>query len=390
MPSAQSALGSLATFSRAPCLRWRRVILLALAFSACSVGALELNLRGHGYLPNVSGSMDLWHFWRQRVYRSDGKVVVFLGSSRIAADISIETLECLLPGYRFVQLGISGTESPIGLLADLADDPRFTGIVVCEVDTPLLERSSWDGHRVCRQYRPARAATYADTIARGWLCDTFVAVQNNVGIRSVLARLCYGLRNERAPHVRRRFSRECQWDFSEVADIEQLARRNTEEMHRSYMSHRFPEWNSLREDIKQIDTNVQRLKNRGGNVVFLRLPSSGVRWHLEEEFHAKHANWDRLVAMTSAVCIHFRDVADMRRFRCPDECHLDYRDSIALTRILVRVLVDRGCLHLSDHHEFLGLPQPDLLFLPDCGPSFRNGVIYVAALVFEHKSLICT
>jgi hypothetical protein len=75
--------------------------------------------------------------------------------------------------------------------------------------------------------------------------------------------------------------------------------------------------------------------------VFLRAPSTGERWRLEERFHPKK-NWDLFAASTSAICIHFRDVSGIADLKCPDESHLDFRDSPVFTRAVLIELKARG------------------------------------------------
>src|ERR1700732_1553151 len=96
MPLAVSTLTRTRSSSTAPMLPWLRVVLLASLLAAGSICSLDAHWRSAGFRPTVPDGMDLWYFWRQQVDGNNGKVIVFLGSSRITADISIETLhECL-------------------------------------------------------------------------------------------------------------------------------------------------------------------------------------------------------------------------------------------------------------------------------------------------------
>lgn len=123
---------------------WLRIWLLAVLVLSASIGTLEAFWREQGYRPSVPDTVDLWAFWRTRVYEPRGNVLVFLGTSRIRADVHIETLARSLPKFRFVQLGVNGDVGPIGTLRSLARDERFRGIAVCELAAPFLKRSRWN------------------------------------------------------------------------------------------------------------------------------------------------------------------------------------------------------------------------------------------------------
>jgi hypothetical protein len=84
-----------------------------------SVAGLEWLSRIHRVGPTVSQTMGLWYFWRQQINRTDGKVIVFIGTSRVAADVSLDTIRECLPGYRVIQHSEPDDD-------DDDDDPRQT------------------------------------------------------------------------------------------------------------------------------------------------------------------------------------------------------------------------------------------------------------------------
>jgi hypothetical protein len=260
------------------------------------------------------------------------------------ADISLDTLSDCLPDYRAIQLGLSGAVSCVDILKDLTDDPAFTGTIICELDTPLLERSLWGGHREYRDYRPPSMVTYCESIIQARLQDILIMLRNEFAIRPTLIRLVYAERVRRPDEIRTTFYGETQWEFDNIPNLESY-RWNTTRMYReTYEVHKFADGQSLQDNIGAVDTLARSFQTRGGNIVFLRAPSSGDRWALEERYHSKRDAWDRFAAMTSAVCVHFQDVPEMRSFYCPDESHLDMHDSPRFTRALVNELVRRGAV----------------------------------------------
>jgi hypothetical protein len=319
----------------------RMWILSALVFASC-LGSLEAYWRSRGFRPTVPDSKDLWYFWRQQVYHDDGKVVVLLGTSRIMADLSLATLEERLPGYRAVQLGLAGEKSSTTLLNDLMADTRFKGVIVCELDTPLLERSRWNDHREFGSYRPGSLMAFCDVIVRSWLGDKLIGLRSPFTLKSLLVRWVLGEAQPQRDRYWMTFRREAPWDFLRVPDLQQVREGNRRNDKSEYARRRFPRWDSLSRDIGEIAALAQRFEERGGRLVFLRAPSTGQRWRLEERYHSKQAGWDRFADRMAAICVHFRDVPAMRACDCPDESHLDFREAPRFTRSLVHELELRG------------------------------------------------
>src|SRR5580704_6820271 len=170
--------------SKAPKLPWGRALFLAIALFACSTGGLEAYWRAQGVRPQVPDSVDLWSYWRRQVYEPAGGVLVFLGTSRVRADIDLETLSRALPAFRSVQLGVNGNVSPIGTLRSFADDSGFRGIVICELAAPFLQFSRWeDQHEYFGRAWKSRA--WEQPIG-AWLRDKMVLLNPRVTISSLV------------------------------------------------------------------------------------------------------------------------------------------------------------------------------------------------------------
>ncbi len=327
-----------------PVRPWLRIWIVTALLLVNSLGSLEAYWHHAGFRPTVTDSKELWYFWRHRVYRDDGKVLVFLGTSRILADISIAALHERLPEYRIVQLGLSGSVSSIGILNDLTTDPAFTGTVVCELDTPLLDRSLWDGHREFSDFRPPSGMQFGESLIQARMQDLVAAMGREFTLRQTINRLVYGERLQRPHEIRRTFDRETQWDFSRVGDLERFRLNAMAAYQDAYQRFRFSAWSSLRSSVIELNTGVEALRARRGNVVFLRAPSSAERLALEERYHPKNEQWDRFAASTNAICLHFRDIPEMRNASCPDGSHLAADDASAFTHALIKELQHRRVL----------------------------------------------
>jgi hypothetical protein len=80
---------------------------------------------------------------------------------------------------------------------------------------------------------------------------------------------------------------------------------------------------------------VDKIRGRGGKVIFLRLPSTGELRALENKYTPRPKVWDRLLQTTVAPGIHFEDYPQLNGFDCPEWSHLNKRDATEFTRRLI-------------------------------------------------------
>jgi hypothetical protein len=87
-----------------------------------------------------------------------------------------------------------------------------------------------------------------------------------------------------------------------------------------------------RADVEQIQRSVAAIQSRGGQVVFISLPSAGSTRRWEEEMWPRWRYWDVLDRHTTALMVHQDDYTELRDWVCPDGSHIDFRDAPAFTR----------------------------------------------------------
>lgn len=80
---------------------------------------------------------------------------------------------------------------------------------------------------------------------------------------------------------------------------------------------------------------VDRLRRRGGKIVFVRFPVSGELKAFEDKATPRTGIWDRLLRETQAPGIYFEDFPELASFTCPEWSHLSAGDSIEFTKRLV-------------------------------------------------------
>src|SRR5687767_12379859 len=102
---------------------WLRIGAFAALLFAALLGAYEWHWRAFGREPGYRNSDGAWMEQRRRIDHGEGDATVVIGSSRVLFDIQLPVWE-RVAGERPIQLALEGT-SPMPILEDLADDPRF-------------------------------------------------------------------------------------------------------------------------------------------------------------------------------------------------------------------------------------------------------------------------
>jgi len=90
--------------------------------------------------------------------------------------------------------------------------------------------------------------------------------------------------------------------------------------------------------FNSVKRDVDKIKARGGRVVFVRTPSSGPFREAEAKGFPRNAFWDRLLTLTGCPGIHFTDYPATANFICPEWSHLKPTDAVLFTQSLVKIL----------------------------------------------------
>lgn len=322
----------------APKQPWTRIwVTTAVLVLVCGV-ALELFVRSRGYEPSLKDDEWSWAWQRSRVYGP--KRVAILGGSRILLAFDADELRRAAPGYEPVMLAVNGRH-PLAALRDLAADPEFTGIALVD----MAERSFLAEHADSQQpevdayHRRWRAP---GAMAERWLStkiQTHVAIVSAAGVRAL-----EGLATEgdwpQPRYVVTHADRTRYADFRR-ASLEKMRRAEivgpVAKTSDAELAARLDE--ALREEAAG-----DAIRARGGSVVYLRMPTCGARWLVDEDQYPKATWWDVFATRTHAVAVHFKDYPTLSDYECPDLSHIDSKDAVRFTRSLVDVLVARGVI----------------------------------------------
>lgn len=340
-------------FQRAiPALPWRGITVVVVLIVMAAAAAWEIHARSLGYAPTLNDTEDLWVQARRTV---GPESLVIVGDSRALFDLDFDELENGI-GKRPVQLAMAGS-CAYPILADLANDERFHGTVICSIvpgmwfapGGPLVETSE----KALKRYRDQTLAQRASHHL-GMFLEERVAFlkQEDLTLEMLLKKL--PIPNRPYAQVPPTFP-----PYFQTVDRERRVR----------MIERCAQPGELQTRIQQIwlplftppppptfvpreafmanmgkaiegrfrDTvaAVNKLRARGGKIVFVRFPYTGELKALEDRLSPREKTWEPLLKSTGAPGIHFEDFPELSGFNCPEWSHLSAGDSVEFTKRLV-------------------------------------------------------
>jgi hypothetical protein len=90
--------------------------------------------------------------------------------------------------------------------------------------------------------------------------------------------------------------------------------------------------------FNRVKIAVDKIKARGGQVLFVRTPSSGAFLMGEKMGFPREKYWNPLLAITNCPGIHFADYPVLDHFVCPEFSHLSQSDAKVFTKEFIRIL----------------------------------------------------
>ena len=317
------------------------MLAIVIGFIAC----WEYYWRSRGFTPTYNDDKVLWARQRERLKKPATQSTVIIGGSRIKFDFDVPTWE-KLTGEKAIQLAIVGTPSRL-TLRDLANDSTFSGKLIIDVAEPQF--FSTDTTRRDKSAKEAIEYYYAETPAQKASASINYVLESKLvfleegkfGLTNLLNSL--PLRNRTGVVVRAPFPKE----FS-VTNLNRqtamtpmfLSDRRLQQIQKSNWEKLIPgaKGDTLTMMLKGFKAAIDKIRSRGGIVIFVRPPSSGELLEKEKRVFPRQEYWDRLLAYTNTPGIHYSDYPATANFICPECSHLAPRDAITYTTALVKIL----------------------------------------------------
>jgi len=314
----------------------------------------EIYYRSQGMTIAYDDGPPLWSHTRAMVYEPSEKTIVFIGSSRIKYDLDIATWEHAT-GIHAVQLAIEGS-CPRPVLEDLANDPNFKGRLVIDVTEGLFFNNNPPNQlnpnkdvKYFHEQTPAQEASFA--LNKVLESGLVVLDKDHLSLNAKLDEL--ELASRPGVFMMPIFP----LDFDRCTFERQM-----------YMSPKFLKEPALQNQVKAIwaffaagakmrppmpdqeldaiftsvKKNVAKIQARGGQVLFVRTPSSGPYWQGELMGFPRAKYWERLLTTTGCPGIHFKDYPAIDHFECPEFSHLKKADAVVFTKNFIKILKEKG------------------------------------------------
>lgn len=314
-----------------------------------------------GYTATYNDDKALWTNKRREAYHD--KATVFIGSSRIKFDLDIPTWEATT-NEKAVQLSLVGT-SPRLLLEDLANDENFSGKLVVDITEVLFFSKNPAFHQSAKE---AIGFYQRQTLSERLSSEISFALEANLAFleerRFSLNTLLNDLEipNRAGVFVVPPFPKGFEWtNFDRQTYMSEMflsdsndLKRQTDIWSKLIMGDPTPavDGEELMQIFKEIKTNVDRIKSRGGKVIFVRTPSSGPMAEGEEKKYPKAKYWDKLIAFTQCEGLHYLDDPATKNLICPEWSHLSPKDAVFYTQQLAQSLRQKGWFPV-DHSRVL-------------------------------------
>lgn len=328
---------------------FKKAGLLTLVLVLTSIGSWELYLRSQGVGISYNDDAPLWAYKRSQIYNAPENSTFFIGASRIKFDLDIPIWENIT-GEKAVQLALVGT-SPQLILKNLADDKNFKGKLIVDITEFVFYSKDPDDQENAKKsieyYNKLTPAQWASFHIDHLLESQLVFLESKVfSLNALLSH--WHILNRTGIHddvnfpvgfEPTMFNRQNVMSEKFLADTSrQIAMKNNWRQFGLLDTAKGISGDTLQTIFKDVKKSIDKIKARGGQVMFIRPPSSGEMREAEKKAHPRNIYWDNLLTYTNTPGIHFEDYPEMTHFICPEWSHLSPQDAIVFTEDLIQIL----------------------------------------------------
>ena len=307
-----------------------------------TLAGAELSWRLVGAQPAPSDLLAFARLLRASQHSPDA--VVLTGSSRTLCDLDPKALKSSLAPYNFYQLATTGN-SALPILETISRDITFCGQVLSEFHVsyltdkfPFPETDS----------RHAYAQQFADFVHHQPYFD-FVGTwfMEELSQQSSLL-----------TDAEKDFPLSLDRTFRKRSGVNPPAVHREDRFTSLDMRTRCSPWVKSMADRRNLRTNgetraldrlvslVTAIRQRGGDVIFVRMPVTGALKRMENDLYPDQDQVIRSVAARNITVIDFEKEPALNTFDCMDESHLNGDDAARFSAALGRILRERQLLKL--------------------------------------------
>ncbi len=339
-------------------MQLKKTLITAIILSIIGIIAWESYWRSEGYYPTLNDEKALWAMHRAKVENTSSNDVVFLGSSRTFFDIQLKEWK-EVTGNTPIQLSSTGS-SPLPTFHDIVNNTSFNGTVIVGVTPGLFFSTTYP--EAFPWKRPQSKIDYYNnrTYSQRLNYQLSIPLQRNfvfmsadeeewtddIDLKSLLRQLSTG--NRPGEPIQPPF-----YNFGDVSINRNMSMTKLASTDTAFAKTIIKVWHFFGKGSPPPEKeatmaffmkDVKTFKERGGNLILIRCPSSGgVRMG---EIHGlpRVDFWDDLVKQSNVKAYHFEDYEQLKNLTCPEESHLSSNDAKYFTTELAMIMINDGVL----------------------------------------------
>ena len=333
----------------------KQSLIIAVTLSVISIAAWEFFWRSQGVYPTLDDNEALWAMQRQRVEKASPNDVLLMGSSRVLFDIQLNEWQ-EQTGIRPIQLASVGS-SPLPIFHDVVNNTDFKGTILVGVTpglffsttSPKAQPWQWPQSKV-DYYKKRTYAQISNHLLSLPLQENLAFLSDDQGVDGIkLKELLNKIKiGNRVPNPMPPFH-----EFGEIAVDRNNVMKQIAVTDTAYANSVKKVWMFFGKSAPPPDkkstmafflNDLKTFKERGGNVIIVRCPSSGMLKAGEDKFLPRTEFWDTLVKASDLKAYNFEDYEQLKHLQCPEWSHLSAKDARYFTTELVKIMKADGAL----------------------------------------------
>lgn len=330
---------------------WHKFIAIAVVLMVVGIGFWEMLARSMYHVPGTyQGLGFMWADERRKLDGDSDVRVVLTGSSRMLWAADLDILEEKL-GTRPIQLSLPGT-GPALIVEDIIENTDFNGLILVGA-TPRLFNSlgkGFSGGLAFERYHSQSPSQWSGNKLHRFLSDYFGFLDDAFDLFSLIERYSNFEDRPDAEDLKSglwklgNFYDDYQADMWEPVetpgsfDNTQITNFWTPGLNRPAMSEEDTA-ERVQKTIEFFVPLIKKLQDRGGDIVFIRMPSDGRYLERDIESNHKEKMWQPMAEGFGATAINTHDYPHLSTdLEIPEWSHLSRKSQDDWSRDIVPLL----------------------------------------------------
>ena len=325
-------------------MQWMKIWALTamLAFFGFTINEILLRIAQHK--PSVVSNANLFCLSYSQINNLNRQDVLLLGASRIHTGFDLEAFQQRYPNRKVLQLAQSGRGTPYPVFKDIVENSEFKGTAIISInETTLLSKAKDQLGFVSHCKKKFSLNDRANRQIATWLQRRFVFLNPSSNSLRLWGNLIVEQELPEPFYTKTRPNR------AQLSDFQRAEEKALKRLHDSRLKgikqslqNSFPAPKTWLEQANHWQPLIQKFQEKGGKIIFLRMPVSQERWKLEKQKYPPNQYWKEFANeyshMKGVQLIHFANYSSLQNYNLPDTSHLDMRDRAEFTNALLNII----------------------------------------------------